>query len=155
MMPCSMRYSSRSFSTGWPILSFAGKHKKTKPTVIEDAVSLALDMHSYLNPTAKSPTLPRHLLPIWLLLRRLKVNFHPTRLSPPNENVEQAVDERGESRKEATLVKAITATGHNVRSLTTEWNRASPAVGIRPKKIKTIAEATTSIQANHTISKTS
>ena len=55
------------------------KLRKAKPGVVEDAVSLSLEMQSYLNLhfTANSRTLPWCLLTFWPVHRRSEVNSFP------------------------------------------------------------------------------
>ena len=79
-----------TFIEGLTIFVVRWEVRKAKPTMVEDALSLALEMQSYLNLHLNSRTLPRRLLTIWLVLRRPKVNSFRISFSPSGKKLNES-----------------------------------------------------------------
>ena len=81
-MPCATSSSSPHSSKGWPILSFGGKFEKPNQQWWKMHLVWHLKCNLIWTSTANSPTLPRRLLTIWLVLPRPKLKSFPISSAP-------------------------------------------------------------------------
>ena len=127
------------------------ERRKAKPTVVKNAVSLALEMQPYLNIHGQQPDTSAEC---------------PKNLTGPStsdselfcvliftftEGSKRVADERSGPRNDTAVVNVLAAAYRNNRSPTTTLIKVSAAIGTKVKKIAPIAEVTPSIEVNHKI----
>ena len=118
------------------------ERRKAKPTVVKNAVSLALEMQPYLNIHGQQPDTsaecPKKLTcPSTSdseLFCDLIFNF--------TEESKRVADERSGPRNDTAVVNVLAAAYRNNRSPTTTLIKVSAAIGTKVKKIAPIAEVT-------------
>ena len=127
--------------------------RKAKSTVVEDAVSLALEMQSYLNLHSQQRDTSAASVNNLTSLRRPKVNSFPISFSPSRNELNESQMNRAVRRNKAAVVNVLPAIDSNNRSLTTTQIKVSAAIGTNTKEIAPIVVVVTPTEANRTLSR--
>ena len=127
--------------------------RKAKPAVVQDALSLALEMQSFLNLHGQQPDTPAASVNNLTSPSPSQSELSSHLIFTIKEEVKRVVGERSwpRCRNDAAVVNVPPAVDRNNRSRTTIRIKISAKLGTKTKEIAPIAEAIPPIEANRTI----